>query len=90
MTTGHEDFFSKEGFILFLVFLVAALGAGDKYFLLGIDTLALASSSLFLSTAWLFSKGKSIVRVAFSIGLRVGCTTACMVQISRRSLQDLF
>ena len=59
-----------------------------QIFLLGIDSLAFASSSLFLSAAWLFSKEKSIVTVAFSIGLRLGSTTACVVQIRRRSLQD--
>ena len=83
-----RNLLSKEGFILFSVLLVAALGAGDKYFLLGIDSLAFASSSLFLSAAWLFSKEKSIVTVTFSIGLHVGSTTVCVVLIRRRSLQD--
>ena len=59
-----------------------------QIFFLGIDSLAFASSSLFLSAAWLFSKEKSIVTVAFSIGLRVGGTTACVVRIRRRTLQD--
>ena len=89
MTTVHEEFIVQGRVHTFLDLLIAALGAGDKYFLLVIDTLAFASSSLFLSAAWLFSKGKSTVTVAFSIGLCVGSTTACVVQISRRSFERL-
>ena len=90
MTTGHEEYIVQGRLHTFLVLVVAALGAGDKYVLLGIDTLAFASSSLFLSSALLRSEGKLTVTVTFSIRLRVGSSTACVVQISRRSLQDLF
>ena len=90
MTTGQETFIVQGRVHTFLVPLVAALGASDKDFLLRIDTLAFASSSLFLSVAWLLSKGKSNMTIAFSKALRVGSTTACVVQISRRPLQDLF
>ena len=89
MTTGHEEYIVQGRVHTSLVLLVDALGTGDKYFLLGIDALTFPSSSLFLSAAWLFSKGKLTVTIAFSIGFLGGSTTACVVQISCRSLQDL-
>ena len=79
-----RNILSKKGFILFGP-LHCCSQRWWQIFLLGIDTLAFASSSLFLSAAWLFSKGKSNLTITFSIGLCVGSLTACVVQISRRS-----
>ena len=88
MTTSYEEFIVQGRVHTFFGPPRRCSRRWWQIFLLGIDSLAFASSSLFLSAAWLFSKEKSIVTVAFSIGLRVGSTTACVVQIRRRSLQD--
>ena len=88
MTTSCEEFIVQGRIPTFFGPPRRCSQRWRQIFLLGIDSLAFASSSLFLSAAWLFSKEKSIVTVAFSIGLRVGSTTACVVQIRRRSLQD--
>ena len=88
MTTSCKEFIVQGRVPTFSVLLVAALGAGDKYFCSGSTLLLLQAHLSSSPLPGYFSKEKSIMTVAFSIGLRVGSTTACVVQIRRCSLQD--
>ena len=88
MTTSHEEFIVQGRVHAFLVLLGAAFGTGVKHFFARDRLSRFRKLISFPLSCLAISKGKLIMTVAFSIGLHMGSTTTCVVQISRRSLQD--